>query len=99
MSARSPCGNGARTSIILRAASRIVVFRMDELMAEGAAALALVEPVSQQDESVPVVVQTAYVVRQFCRFDGQPHLSGPHIQARDLVPSQCPLFFAVSSCG
>lgn len=44
---------------------------------------------------MPVVVQTAYVVRQFCRFDGRPHLHGLHIQVRDLVTSQWPLSIAV----
>jgi hypothetical protein len=38
-----------------------MVSGVDELVAQCAAALALVEPVGQQDEPMPVVVQAAYV--------------------------------------
>ena len=71
------------------------MFGVYELVAQRAAALALVEPVGQQDEPVPAVLQAAYVVRQSRRLDGRPHLHGLHIQVRDLVTSQWPLSIAV----
>ncbi|MEF2871716.1 MAG: hypothetical protein U0O07_03125 [Bifidobacterium catenulatum] len=40
-----------------------------ELVAQRAAALALVEPVGQQDKPVPVVVQATYVAWEVARYD------------------------------
>lgn len=58
-----PAATALALQSILRAASRIVVLRMDELMAEGAAALALVEPVVEEYGAARLVPRSAQSVR------------------------------------
>lgn len=77
---------------VLRAATRVVVLGVYELVAQRAAALALVEPVGQQDEFAPVVVQTACVARKTVRHYRQTHGFRVPMKLRDGLVIHIPLF-------